>query len=214
MKVVLIGGGGHASDVLGGFEALARVEGRPCDVVGVIADDPPPEYRFADRGVTWLGPLAGLTSVLGTHYVLAIGWPQVRQRVFGQLPDDLGLEPATLVHPRAEVSRSATIDVGSAVLDGAHVSATATVGRHTYVGYQSAVGHDCVVDDFVSVMPGAVLSGNVVVGEATLIGTNASIIEGVIIGAGVTVGAGAVVIRDVPDGATVVGNPARVVARA
>ena len=44
------------------------------------------------------------------------------------------------------------------------------------------------------------------------VGAGAVILPGVTIGAGAMVGAGAVVTRDVPDGATVVGNPAQVVA--
>jgi acetyltransferase-like isoleucine patch superfamily enzyme len=43
------------------------------------------------------------------------------------------------------------------------------------------------------------------------VGTGAIVLPGVTIGAGAMVGAGAVVTADVPDGVTVVGNPARVV---
>lgn len=42
------------------------------------------------------------------------------------------------------------------------------------------------------------------------IGSNATILPGLTIGEGALVGAGAVVTKDVPDGATVVGNPARI----
>ena len=45
------------------------------------------------------------------------------------------------------------------------------------------------------------------------LGTGAVILPGLTIGSGAVVGAGAVVTRDVPDGATVVGNPAREVSR-
>src|SRR3954454_23627651 len=45
------------------------------------------------------------------------------------------------------------------------------------------------------------------------IGTNATVLCGVTIGEGATIGAGAVVIRDVPAGAVVVGNPARIISR-
>lgn len=45
------------------------------------------------------------------------------------------------------------------------------------------------------------------------IGSGATIMCGIRIGKGAVVGAGAVVIRDVPAGATVVGNPARVLER-
>lgn len=49
------------------------------------------------------------------------------------------------------------------------------------------------------------------VGRGASIGTGATILGGISIGAGATVGAGAVVTRDVPPGATVAGNPARII---
>ena len=45
------------------------------------------------------------------------------------------------------------------------------------------------------------------------IGGGATLLPGVLIGAGATVGAGAVVTKDVPPGATVVGNPAKIISQ-
>lgn len=55
--------------------------------------------------------------------------------------------------------------------------------------------------------------GGATVRRGARIGAGAVILPGVTIGAGALVGAGAVVVRDVPDGAVVVGNPARVCKR-
>ncbi len=51
------------------------------------------------------------------------------------------------------------------------------------------------------------------VGRAAVIGTNATLLGGITIGEGALVGAGSVVTRDVPPGATVAGNPARILRR-
>ena len=50
-----------------------------------------------------------------------------------------------------------------------------------------------------------------IVGAGAKIGANSTLLPGVTIGCDALVGAGSVVIHDVPDGAVVVGNPARIV---
>jgi len=50
-----------------------------------------------------------------------------------------------------------------------------------------------------------------VIRRGAMIGANVTILPGVTIGLGALVGAGSVVTRDVPDGAVVAGNPARII---
>ena len=52
--------------------------------------------------------------------------------------------------------------------------------------------------------------GPICIGEKAWIGTGALILDGITVGRGAIVGAGAVVTKPVPDGAIVVGNPARI----
>jgi acetyltransferase-like isoleucine patch superfamily enzyme len=50
-----------------------------------------------------------------------------------------------------------------------------------------------------------------VIRRGAKIGANVTILPGVVVGEDALVGAGAVVVRDVPAGAVVAGNPARVI---
>lgn len=52
-----------------------------------------------------------------------------------------------------------------------------------------------------------------IIKEAASIGANATILPGITIHKNAVVGAGAVVTKDVPEGATVVGNPAKVIGK-
>jgi len=55
------------------------------------------------------------------------------------------------------------------------------------------------------------MTGPVIIGENAWVAAEAYIGPGVTLGAGAVAGARAVVVRDVPAGAVVVGNPARLV---
>ena len=69
--------------------------------------------------------------------------------------------------------------------------------------------HDATLGDFVSLAPNVVVLSKVRVGSLTYVGANATVLPAICIGSGCMVGAGAVVTKDVPDGATVKGNPAQ-----
>ncbi len=53
--------------------------------------------------------------------------------------------------------------------------------------------------------------GKISIGDDVWIGANCTILKGISIGNGVVIGAGSVVVKDIPENAICVGNPARVV---
>jgi len=72
------------------------------------------------------------------------------------------------------------------------------------------------VGDFVTLAPAVKCNGNVIIGDHAYIGTGAIIRPGekddpLMIGAHSIIGLGSVVTKDIPEGATVFGNPARVI---
>lgn len=115
------------------------------------------------------------------------------------------------IHPDSTVSEFVKLGKGTVVMAKAAISPCAEIGNHCIVNTGSVVEHDCKISDFVHISPNASLAGNVTVNEGTHIGIGASVIQGITIGKWVTIGAGAVILKDVPDFATVVGNPGRII---
>lgn len=114
-----------------------------------------------------------------------------------------------VVHPSAILSATATLGAGTVVSAGVIVQSDARIGRFCVLNTACTIDHDNVLGEGVSISPGVHTAGYVTIGDGAFVGLGAVIISGITVGARATVGAGAVVVRDVPEGSTVVGNPAR-----
>ncbi|HLZ66444.1 MAG TPA: acetyltransferase [Aliidongia sp.] len=114
-----------------------------------------------------------------------------------------------LVDPTAVVGRTARLGEGTIVNGQAMIGAQSVLGRFVHVNRSASIGHDAEIRDYVTLGPGCVLAGQVVVETGTFIGAGAVVAPHVRIGANAVISAGAVVMRDVPDGAIMVGNPAK-----
>lgn len=157
------------------------------------------------HNVSTLGDLAGLVDGV----VPAVGSALERERISVEATR-VGLKLLSLVHPSAIVASGVELAPGSVVCAGAVLGVDAQVGRGVIINSGAVVDHDCVIGDFAHIAPGATLAGGVSVGRRTWIGVGATVLDDIEIGLDVIVGAAALVHRNVPDGVTVFGVPARV----
>lgn len=198
--LAILGGGGHSKVVADCAELRGWSEIQLFD----DGSPPPGPWPISGSGQSLLGSPGGYGGV-----IVGIGSNGTRLNLTRAL-EERGANLVTLIHPNAVVSRHAHVGAGSVAFAGAIVNAGARLGKGVIVNSSATVDHDCGLADGVHVSPGAHLGGGVSVGEGTWIGIGAIIREGMTIGSNAMIGAGAVVIRPVAAGATVVGNPARV----
>lgn len=107
-------------------------------------------------------------------------------------------------------------------LTGVEIHPGAVLGRRVFIdhGMGVVIGETAVLGDDVNMYHGVTLGGSSservkrhpTVEDGASLGANSTLVGDITVGEAANVGAGAVVVDDVPPGATVVGNPAEVVA--
>jgi acetyltransferase-like isoleucine patch superfamily enzyme len=79
-----------------------------------------------------------------------------------------------------------------------------SIGKNSIIGYNTTIlTHEYLIDEY--------RLGEVEIGSRVMIGANSTILPGVRIGDGAIIAAASVVTKDVPEGAFVGGNPAKVI---
>lgn len=197
-SLVLYGAGGHAKviyDIILSNNLLLEY----------LLDDNPPSSFFHHLEV--FKPTDSLLK--DKKLIVAVGDAFAREKIVNAIANKCSFE--TLVHYTAFVSRFSDLGEGTVVMPQACINAEVKIGKHCIINTASVIEHECVIEDFVHLSPSVTLAGNINIKKRAKIGIGARVIPGVTIGEDAIVGAGTVVINDVPDGATVVGNPGKII---
>jgi sugar O-acyltransferase (sialic acid O-acetyltransferase NeuD family) len=214
-NIVIIGAGGFAREVRWLISEINHVNSSFQFLGYIVSDlsrltdsDSKPEV-LGDYG--WLQSNATKVDCLA----IGIGTPSSRLKISRELE---GLFPKmdwpALIHPTVRFHRE-TSKVGKGVILCAGVIGTVNlvIEDHSMVNLACTLGHESIIGKGSVLNPTVNISGGVHLGEGVLVGTGAQILQYVHIGAGATVGAGAVVTKNVEPGQTVVGIPAKPLAR-
>jgi len=186
MKKALIGYGGHAREVMMqmGVELICFVDDEyVCKKTKPISEFNPKKYKA----------------------MVAIGDPKKRFEIIQKLPKET--KYFTFIHPTTIIGDD--VEVGEGSFIGAYSILTTNIklGKHSLLNRSCHIGHDCVVGNFISMMPGSILSGNVTIKDNVYIGTNSSVREQISICNDVTIGLNSGVVKDINESGTYVGSP-------
>ncbi len=204
----MFGTGGFAREVAGIVESHGLYNST---FLGFIDDNPDRHFQTINGypvlgGQDWLCNQREAIAVF-----LGVGNPETRYRIVSKLKKFSCVFFPILIHPNVVMGRDVECGEGSIICAGNILTCNIQIGCFVNLNLDCTVGHDTSIDDFSTIAPGVHISGNVKIERGCDLGTGASIIQGVSIGASVILGAGAVVSRNLPEGATAVGVPAKVI---
>ncbi|MBI5557288.1 MAG: Gfo/Idh/MocA family oxidoreductase [Deltaproteobacteria bacterium] len=161
---------------------------------------------------------------------------KIRVRAARVAQDDFFVHESAVVEDDVEIGEGTSIWHFSHLLRGTSIGRKCNIGQNVVAGPRVIIGNGCKIQNNVSVYEGVTLEDEVFCGPSMVftnvmnpraaisrknefcktlvrrgatLGANCTIVGGIVIGEYAFIGAGAVVIRDVPDYALVVGNPAR-----
>jgi sugar O-acyltransferase (sialic acid O-acetyltransferase NeuD family) len=158
--------------------------------------------------------LGGIKEINEVSYslgvVVAIGDPFIRMKVIHSIHNNNIFFP-NIIHPNVIIGDNKFFSIGDGCIIGPGnvLSVNTKIGNFVIIDTLCSIGHDTVIKDYVSIMPGVNVSGEVVVEEAVFIGTGAKIVNRKKVGRETIVGAGAIVSKSLPEKCTAVGIPAK-----
>ncbi|MGE5390772.1 MAG: acetyltransferase [Deltaproteobacteria bacterium] len=208
--VIIIGAGGHTKVLIDTLQGYGRkIEG--------ITDIDAKKRSNSFSGIPIIGEDNVILDYNPESVSLINGLGMVgrtsRRREIYDYFKGCGYQFDQVIHPSAILSPKTELSEGVQIMAGAIIQPGSRIGHNSIINTGAIIDHDAAIGSHVHVAPGVTISGGVSIGDGSLIGTGATVIQGVKISANCIIAAGSVVIRDVAEGTTIMGIPARVVNR-
>lgn len=206
-QIAIVGAGGFGREVEMLIDQINENE-KAWEFIGYYDDGVPKGKVIGQNPV--LGNIEQLAATSDqTFVVIAVGEPSVKRKIYEVLQRNNSIEYPILVHPNVQIGRNVQIGDGSIICAGNILTVDIVLGIHTILNLSCTIGHDTMLGDYCSIMPGVNISGEVIMKDCVYIGTGAKIINQITINENVKIGSGAVVTKDLEANCTAVGIPAK-----
>lgn len=203
-KIYIIGASGFGREIAWLIRNLSEWE-----IAGFI-DDNVNLINSDINGISVKGSLDYLLSLKNEiNVVIAIGNPSIRKKIYDKLKNKKNILFPSIIDENIQLDDTNKIGIGNILCAGTILTTNITIGNFNHINLSCTIGHDVVLNDFITIYPSVNVSGSVKIESFSEIGTGSQIIQGKNIGANVTIGAGSVVVKNLLDAGTYVGVPVR-----
>lgn len=202
----IIGAGGFGREVAWLVERINEVT--PTWSIKGFIDDNESLWGTKEDAYDVVGGCEYLKTLGDVYAVCAVGSARVRKIIIDKFKDSK-VKFATVIDPSVIISKRVEIGEGTIICAGTIITVDIKIGNHVIINLDCTIGHDDVVEDFVTIYPSVNVSGNVVIGECSELGTGMQIIQGKNVAPNTIIGAGAVVVKNCLESGTYVGSPAK-----
>ncbi|MDR2146039.1 MAG: acetyltransferase [Tannerella sp.] len=141
------------------------------------------------------------------YCVIAVADCSWREKIYHALKDKVTF--LTYIHPTSMIYKFAIIGEAVFIAPYCIISTNVKIENGVMLNSATRIGHDSTIGNFTSLMADVDVGGWCTIGEKVFMGTKSTLIPHKKIANNAIVGAGAVVIRNVKEGVTVFGNPAK-----
>src|SRR5687768_10516646 len=155
--IVIVGVGGLGREIAEWVEDINEVK-PSFNLLGFLDDDAC-KQGTTRHDLPVLGGIDWLTERSRTvATVVGLGNPAPKRRVVERLRASSAGFPS-VVHPNAVIGRYVELGEGCVVCPGVIITTDVRIGRFVTFNFDLTVGHDCTIDDYVTLAPGVHLSG-------------------------------------------------------
>ena len=174
-NLILIGGGGHCESCIDVIEKENKYK-----IIGIL--DVKEKIGQNVFGYDIIGCDDDIEKYInnGVSFLITVGQiksANTRIKLFEKIKSKGG-QLATIISPRAYVSKYTSIGEGTIIMHDAFVNANAKIANNCIINTKAIIEHDVTVESHCHISTGAIVNGGCIISQGAFIGSNATIVQG------------------------------------